>query len=146
MAPDSSIPSLYSRWPSRGGCRRRRRSTMATVVERTAPVLGKRAVLIGMAGLLLGGVAGGLLGARLQSDEPNLGVQSGNQTSTESASTTGTITRAAPSTDIEALRAQQFAPAPVTDIEAVRAQRYATTTVERPDIEALRAPRYAPAS
>ena len=118
---------------------------MATVVERTAPVLGKRAVLIGMAGLLLGGIAGGLLGAGLQSDEPNLGVQSGNQTSTESASTTGTITSAAPSTDIEALRAQRFAPAPVTDIEAVRAQRYATTApakVEFLDIEALRAQRY----
>ena len=98
---------------------------MATVIERTAPVFGKRAVLIGMAGLLLGGIAGGLVGARLQSNEPVLGLQSAETATAESAPAgTGPLTSAGPNTDIEALRAQQYAPATVVDIEALRAQRF----------------------
>jgi hypothetical protein len=89
--------------------------------------------------LLLGGIAGGLLGVRLQSDEPVLGVQSGKQFA---PATTEAGTSAGPSTDIEALRAQRYAPAPLVDIDGVRAQRYAPTKVGFIDIEALRAQGY----
>jgi hypothetical protein len=118
---------------------------MATVVERTGLNGGKRVLLIGLAGLLLAGIAGGLVGIGLQSDEPVLG--SGESATTESApAITGTLANAGTSTDIEALRAQQFAPTPRVDIEAVRAGRYAPTApapARVMDIEAVRAQRYA---
>ena len=117
---------------------------MATVVERTAPGDGKLALLIGLSGLLLGGIVGGFVGVSLQSDEPVLGVQSGKQTV---PATTEAFTGAGPSTDIEAVRAQRYAPAKVefVDIEALRAQRYEAPAPAPVDIEALRAQRYAPA-
>jgi hypothetical protein len=42
---------------------------MATIAERTVPGVGKRMLLVGVAGLLLGGVAGGLVDRALQSEE-----------------------------------------------------------------------------
>ena len=117
---------------------------MATVVERTAPGDGKLALLIGLSGLLVGGIVGGFVGVSLQSDEPVLGVQSGKQTV---STTTGALTSAGPSIDIEAVRAQRYAPAKAefVDIESLRAQRYEAPAPAPVDIEALRAQRYAPA-
>lgn len=40
---------------------------MATIVEKTAPAIGLRMLLIGVASLLLGGVAGGLVSLAIQS-------------------------------------------------------------------------------
>ena len=89
---------------------------MATVMERTLPGSGRQVVLIGLVGLLVGGIAGGLVGMTFHSDEkiPAL------------AESAPAIT-GAPVIDIEAVRAQNYqfrAPAPGTDIEAVRAQNY----------------------
>jgi hypothetical protein len=89
---------------------------MATVVERRLPGYGRRMLVIGISGLLLGGLAGGLAGVTLRSDEAD-------RASIESAPAISS----APVTDIEGLRAQSFAvraPAPVTDIEALRAQSF----------------------
>jgi hypothetical protein len=135
---------------------------MATVVERTNLDGGRQTLLIGVVGLVLGGIAGGLVGISLQSEVPVLGSRESAPAS--SAPAIGPFTGTGSSTDIEAIRAQRYAPAnaefvdiealraqryeaplpvaPVTDIEAIRAQWYAPANAEFVDIEALRAQRY----
>ena len=84
-------------------------------------------------------------GVSLQSDETVLGVQPSKQAV---PATTDALAGAGPSTDIEAVRAQRYAPAKAEfeDIEALRAQRYEAPAPTPVDIEALRAQRYARAA
>jgi hypothetical protein len=127
---------------------------MATVVERTASDTGRRMLLVGVAGLLLGGIAGGLGGLALNSDveraalvESAPAITGALVTDIEAVRAQSYVFRApAPVTDIEAVRAQSYvfrAPAPVTDIEAVRAQSYVfRAPAPVTDIEAVRAQNY----
>ena len=108
---------------------------MATIAERTVPGVGKRMLLVG--------VAGGLVDRALQSEETSpprvessaSAVPGGQATDIEAIRAQNFAARhAAPVTDIEAVRAQNFRPAPaapVTDIEAVRAQNYAAPRQSR---------------
>ena len=114
---------------------------MATVVERTAPDTGRRMLLIGVAGLLLGGIAGGLGGLALRSD-----VEAPALVESAPADVSAPLVTGAPFTDIDAVRAQNYefpAPAPFTDIEAVRAHNYEfRAPAPFTDIEAVRAQNY----
>jgi hypothetical protein len=110
---------------------------MTTIAERTVPGVGKRMLLVGAAGLLLGGVAGGLVDRTLLADQaipvlvtsaaPALtGAQAANVEAIRAVNHTAQPPALA--TDIEAVRAQNHAArpaAPATDIEAVRVQNLA---------------------
>jgi hypothetical protein len=47
---------------------------MAAIVERTAPNMGRRMLVIGIAGLLLGGIAGGAVGWTIQHGVRSVGI------------------------------------------------------------------------
>jgi hypothetical protein len=96
---------------------------MATIAQRTVPGLGKRMLLVGAAGLLLGGVAGGLVDRALQSEEASPPV----------VESSAPVVPGGQAVDIEAIRARNFTTrhrAPVTDIEAVRARSFETTAAQ----------------
>jgi hypothetical protein len=76
---------------------------MTTIAERTVPGVGRRMLLIGAAGLLLGGLAGGLEDRALQPEEA----------SPPQAESTVRAVPGGQATDIEAVRAQNHvAPRP----------------------------------
>jgi hypothetical protein len=97
---------------------------MATTVQRTVPGVGKRTLLVGAVGLLLGGVAGGLVDRALQSEEA----------SPPRVEWSAPAVPAGHAAAIEAIRARNFAArqvAPVTDIEAVRARNHLAPSPSR---------------
>jgi hypothetical protein len=92
---------------------------MATVMDRTAPGVGRRMVLVGAAGVLLGGIAGGVIGGALDSS-----VQRG-----ATLRPAPVVLEAAPATDIDRVRAAHnyafHAPARAASIDLVRTRYYA---------------------
>lgn len=106
---------------------------MTTIAERTAPGVGKRMLLVGAAGLLLGGLAGGLVDRTLLTDQaiPVL-----------VESTTPALT-GAQTANVEGIRARNTAVRPATrvvNVEAVRVQNHTTRpATPAASIEAVRA-------